>query len=81
LTSALDGVECSASHRDRFTPRERAPSTHRTGGWLEGRNVLYFVVKKRFPSPRRRWNPKSGRPTRIFVAIEMQIDGIVIWNV
>jgi hypothetical protein len=34
LTSALVGGEWSASRPDRFTPGERAPSTHWTGGWV-----------------------------------------------
>jgi len=33
LTSALDG-ESSASRPDRFTPGEKAPGTHRIGGWV-----------------------------------------------
>jgi hypothetical protein len=35
LTSALDGGEWSASCPGRFTPRERAPSTHLIRGWEE----------------------------------------------
>jgi hypothetical protein len=31
LTSVLDGGEWSASRPARFTPRERAPGTHRIG--------------------------------------------------
>jgi hypothetical protein len=34
LTSALDGSEWSASCPGRFTPGERAPGTHRVGGWV-----------------------------------------------
>jgi hypothetical protein len=34
LTSALDGGEWSASRPGRFTPRERAPGIHWTGGWV-----------------------------------------------
>jgi len=40
LTSALDGGEWSASRPSRFTPRERAPSTHWIGGWVGPRAVL-----------------------------------------
>jgi hypothetical protein len=40
LTSALDGGEWSASRPGRFTPRERAPSTHWIGGWVGPRAVL-----------------------------------------
>jgi hypothetical protein len=34
LTSALVGVEWSASRPGRFTPREKAPGTHWIGGWV-----------------------------------------------
>jgi hypothetical protein len=34
LTSTLDGGEWSASRPGRFNPRERAPDTHRIGGWV-----------------------------------------------
>jgi alpha-glucosidase (family GH31 glycosyl hydrolase) len=40
-TSALDGGEWSASHPGRaFTPGERTPSTHWTGGWVSTRAGL-----------------------------------------
>jgi hypothetical protein len=40
-TSALDGGEWSASHPGRaFTPWERTPSTHCTGGWVGTRAGL-----------------------------------------
>jgi hypothetical protein len=34
LTSALDGGEWSASRQGHFTPREKAPGTPWTGGWV-----------------------------------------------
>jgi hypothetical protein len=34
LTSAIDGGEWSTSRPSRFPPRERAPGTHWTGGWV-----------------------------------------------
>jgi hypothetical protein len=34
LTSALDGGELSASRFSSFTPRDRSPGTHWTGGWV-----------------------------------------------
>jgi hypothetical protein len=37
LTSALAGGEWSASRPGRFTPGERAPSTHWIGGWVDPR--------------------------------------------
>jgi hypothetical protein len=56
LTSALDGGEWSASRPGRFTPRERAPRTHWTGGWMGPRAVL---VKRKIPSPCRESNPRT----------------------
>jgi hypothetical protein len=44
LTSTLDGGKWSASRPGRFTPRERAPGTHRIGGWVGPRAVLEAVV-------------------------------------
>jgi hypothetical protein len=40
LTSALVGGEWSASRPGRFTPGERAPSTHWIGGWVDSRAGL-----------------------------------------
>jgi hypothetical protein len=57
LTSALDGGEWSASRPGRFTPRERDPGTHWTGGWVSPRAVL-DAVKSKIPSPRRESNPR-----------------------
>jgi hypothetical protein len=57
LTSALDGGEWSASRPGRFKPKERAPGTHWIGGWVGPRAVMYEVVKRKIPSPRRESNP------------------------
>jgi hypothetical protein len=59
LTSALDGGEWSASRPARFTPRERAPSTHWIGGWVGPRPVLEAVVKRKILSPHRLLNPRT----------------------
>jgi hypothetical protein len=40
LTSALVGVEWSASRPCRFNPRKRTPSTHWIGGWADPRASL-----------------------------------------
>jgi len=53
---ALDGGEWLASHPGRFTPKERAPDTHWTGGFVGTRAVLDAVVKRKIPSPRRETN-------------------------
>jgi len=60
LTSALDGGEWSASHIGHFTPKETAPDTHWTGGWVGPRAVLDVVVKRKIPSPRWEREEKSG---------------------
>jgi hypothetical protein len=58
LTSALDGGEWSASRPGLFTPRERAPGTHRIGGWVGPRAVLDAVVKRKIPSPGQESKPR-----------------------
>jgi hypothetical protein len=45
LTSALAGGEWSASRPGRFTPGERAPSTHWIGRWVGPRAGLNDVDK------------------------------------
>jgi hypothetical protein len=60
LTSALDGCEWSVSRPGRFTPRERAPGTHWIGGWVGPRAILDAMVKRKLPSPRREWNPRTS---------------------
>jgi hypothetical protein len=47
LTSALAGGEWSASRPGRFTPRERAHSTHWIGGWVDSRAGLDDVEKRK----------------------------------
>jgi hypothetical protein len=59
LTSALDGGEWLGSRPGRFIPRERAPVTHRIGGWVSPEAM---VVKRRIPSPRRDTYPRSSSP-------------------
>jgi hypothetical protein len=59
LTLALDGAEWSASRPGLFTHRERAPSTHWTGGRVGPRAVLDAVVKRKIPDPRRESNPRT----------------------
>jgi hypothetical protein len=53
------GGEWSASRTGRFTPREGAPGTHWTGGWMGPRAVLDAVVKRKIPSSRRESNPRT----------------------
>jgi hypothetical protein len=48
LTSALVGVEWSASRPCCFTPGERAPCTNLVGGWMNPRAGLDDVEKKKF---------------------------------
>jgi hypothetical protein len=48
LTSALVGVEWTASRPGRFTPWERAPGTHWIGGWVGPRAGLDDVEKRKF---------------------------------
>jgi hypothetical protein len=58
----LDGGECSASQRGRFTPRERASGTHWIEDWVGLKAGLDAVVRKKVPSPYQDSNPWSSRP-------------------
>jgi len=62
-------------------PQGRATDTHRIGDWTGCSDVLDAVVKEKFPVPPEiePWSP--NHPARILVAIELEMDGIVIWNV
>jgi hypothetical protein len=48
LTSALDGVEWSASRPGGFTPGEIGPGTYWIGGWVGPRAGLGVVEKRKF---------------------------------
>jgi hypothetical protein len=48
LTSALVGVEWSASRPGSFTPGERAPGTHWIGGCVDPRAGLDDLEKREF---------------------------------
>jgi hypothetical protein len=48
LTSVLVEGEWSASRPGRFTPGEKAPSTHWIGGWVGPRAGLDDVEKRKF---------------------------------
>jgi hypothetical protein len=57
-TSALDGGEWSASRPGRaFTPGERTPGTHCTGGWVGPRASLDTEARRKILCPRRGSNP------------------------
>jgi hypothetical protein len=51
LTSALVGGDLSTSRPGRFNPGERAPGTHRTGGWVDLRAGLDDLEKLKFLLP------------------------------
>jgi hypothetical protein len=48
LTLALAGGEWSALRPGRFTPKERAPGTHRIGGWMDPGARLDDGEKRKF---------------------------------
>jgi hypothetical protein len=57
-TSALDGGEWSASRPGRaFTPGERTPGTHRTGGWVGPIAGLDTEARGKILCPSRGSNP------------------------
>jgi len=51
LTLALDGSECSASWPGHFTPEERTPGTHWTGGWTDPRAHSDEATKRKILCP------------------------------
>jgi hypothetical protein len=55
-------LEWSASRRDRFTPRERAPDTRCIVGWVGPRTGLDAVVRRKIPTPYRDSNPPFLQP-------------------
>jgi hypothetical protein len=62
LISALVGSEWSVSRSGRFTPGERAPSTHWTRGWMgPGANLDAMVKRKCLIIPGLELRP-LGRP-------------------
>jgi hypothetical protein len=62
LTSALAGVEGSASRPRHCTPEEIVPSTPWIGGWVGPRTSMEVVVDITFFSY---WESNSGRPYRV----------------
>jgi hypothetical protein len=56
-TSALDGVSGQRRAPPRFTPRERTPSTHWTGGWVGPRVGLDTEDRGKILCPCRGSNP------------------------
>jgi hypothetical protein len=48
LTSALVGVEWSASRLGRFIPGKRDPGIHWVGGWVDPRASLDDAEKRKF---------------------------------
>jgi hypothetical protein len=50
-TSALDGMNSEREARPRFSPRERTPGTHFTGGWVGPRAGLDTEVREKIISP------------------------------
>jgi hypothetical protein len=51
LTLALHGGKWLASRPARLTPKEKAPSTHSTGGWVDHRRGVDAVAKEKIPVP------------------------------
>jgi hypothetical protein len=55
----LEGGEWSASRPGRFTPGERASSTHWRGGWVGPRTGPDAVEERKIPSPRQESNLRT----------------------
>jgi hypothetical protein len=78
LTSALIAGEWSASRPGRFTPGERAPSTHCIGGWRGGgpRAGLDDLEKRKFlilPGLELRTLCRPARGQLLYPAVQNQI--------
>jgi hypothetical protein len=56
MTSTLDGVSGQRHARPRFTPGERTPGTHCTGGWVGPRAGLDTDATGKLLCPCRGWN-------------------------
>jgi len=61
LTLGIDGGTGSASCPSCFVPRERAPGTHCTEGWVGSSASLDVVVRRKIPSPY--WDPNPLSPS------------------
>jgi hypothetical protein len=64
FSTALVGGEWSTSRSGRFTPGERAPGTHWTGGWVDLRASLDDLEKLKFLTPPGLELRLLGRPAR-----------------
>jgi hypothetical protein len=73
LTSSLDEGEWSASRPGRFTPGERAPSTHWIGGRM-GRSGLCGVETNILTVPGIEPRPSSSYP----VAVPTELSGLLL---
>jgi hypothetical protein len=62
LTSVLAGGELLPSRPGRFTPGERAPSTHWIGGWMDPRAGLDDLEKIRDRTRTRTPTPQWSSP-------------------
>jgi hypothetical protein len=62
FTSAVVGGEWSASRPGRFTPGERAPGTHRIGGWVGPRTGLEDVEKILDPTRTQNSDDSAAQP-------------------
>jgi hypothetical protein len=62
LTSALFGGEWSFSHPDRFTPGQRAPSTHWIGWWTPEPVWTTLGTENSYPHRDLNSNPSVVQP-------------------
>jgi hypothetical protein len=79
LASALDGGEWSASRPGHFTPRERAPGTHRIGGWVGLRAGLDAVVKRKILSSCRDSNHPIIQPIAQRYTSDLSLLPVLEW--
>jgi hypothetical protein len=78
LTSALVEGEWSASRPDHFIHVEKAPSTHRIGGWVGPRAGLEDVEKRKFLTLSGLELRPLGRPARSQSLYRLRYSGRVL---
>jgi hypothetical protein len=75
LTSALAGSEWSASCSGNLTPRERVPDTHWIGSFVDPREGLNDVEKRKFFAIPGLEHRPLGRPARSQLVYRLRYPG------
>jgi hypothetical protein len=80
LIKTLDGGEWSVSRPgSAFTPRERTPGTHWTGGWVGPRAGLDTEARGKILCPRRGFNPIVNKLVFSFLLQNNKSEHLHVW--